>query len=123
MAALLDSVDAELREALYALRDYGKTSNKTGRTRPSRKRIDALHACAQFRLRPEDRQRLADWRQQLAELDNVADLDGLLASEAEALSALRETAEVCPTGDAAPPVNWPSASVPKCTPGHGRQSF
>ena len=97
VAALLDSVDAELREALYALRDYVEDIEQNPEELAQvEKRIDALHACARkFRLRPEDLpQRLADWRQQLAELDNVADLDGLLASEAEALSALREAAEV-----------------------------
>jgi DNA repair protein RecN (Recombination protein N) len=95
ITALLDSVDAELRETLYALRDYVEDVEQNPQELAQvEKRIDTLHAAARkFRLRPEDLpQRLADWQQQLAALDDVADMDALIAREADALLSLRQIA-------------------------------
>ncbi|MDC7718811.1 DNA repair protein RecN [Vogesella sp. DC21W] len=94
--ALLDSVDAELREVVYSLRDYGSSfDDDPQQLIEVEARIDALMGMARkYRCQPEDLpKKLADWQSQLAALEAATDQDALATAEAAALARYRAQAE------------------------------
>ncbi|MFC3531285.1 DNA repair protein RecN [Vogesella facilis] len=94
--ALLDSVDAELREVVYSLRDYaGGFEEDPGQLADVEARIHALMSAARkYRCQPEDLpKKLADWQQQLAELEAATDIEALSVAESAALARYRAQAE------------------------------
>jgi len=94
--ALLDSVDAELREVVYSLRDYaGGFEDDPGQLVDVEARIHALMSAARkYRCQPEDLpKKLADWQQQLAELEAASDIETLSVAENAALARYRAHAE------------------------------
>lgn len=94
--ALLDSVDAELREVVYSLRDYGSSFDDDPQQLVEvEARIDALMGMARkYRCQPEDLpKKLQDWQAQLAALEAATDPDALAVAEAAALARYRAQAE------------------------------
>ncbi len=94
--ALLDSVDAELREVVYSLRDYGSSfDDDPQQLIEVEARIDALMGVARkYRCQPEDLiKKLADWQTQLAALEAATDQEALATAEAAALARYRAQAE------------------------------
>ena len=94
--ALLDSVDAELREVVYSLRDYGSSfDDDPQQLIEVEARIDALMGMARkYRCQPEDLiKKLADWQTQLAALEAATDQEALATAEAAALARYRAQAE------------------------------
>ncbi|MEQ6290848.1 DNA repair protein RecN [Vogesella sp. GCM10023246] len=94
--ALLDSVDAELREVVYSLRDYASGfEDDPGQLADIEARIHALMSAARkYRCQPEDLpKKLADWTQQLAELEAATDIEALSTAESAALARYRAQAE------------------------------
>lgn len=94
--ALLDSVDAELREVVYSLRDYGSSFDDDPQQLVEvEARIDALMGMARkYRCQPEDLpKKLQDWQAQLAALEAATDQDALAVAEAAALARYRAQAE------------------------------
>jgi DNA repair protein RecN (Recombination protein N) len=94
--ALLDSVDAELREVVYSLRDYGSSFDDDPQQLVQvEARIDALMSMARkYRCQPEDLpKKLADWETQLAALEAATDQEALATAEAAALARYRAQAE------------------------------
>jgi DNA repair protein RecN (Recombination protein N) len=87
--ALLESGEANLREAAYALRHYvDRVELDPARLREVESRLDALHAAARkFKTRPESLpERLAELRARLAELETATDLEALIKQEQVARS-------------------------------------
>lgn len=79
---LLESVQAELSEAVSSLRRYSdRVDLDPARLSEVEGRIDAIHACARrYRIRPEELPDvLAGWQARLAELNETADLAALEA--------------------------------------------
>ncbi|WP_174875222.1 DNA repair protein RecN [Vogesella oryzae] len=94
--ALLDSVDAELREVVYSLRDYASGFDEDpGQLADVEARINALMSAARkYRCQPEDLpKKLADWTQQLAELEAATDIEALSTAESVAMARYRAQAE------------------------------
>lgn len=94
--ALLDSVDAELREVVYSLRDYGSSfDDDPQQLIEVEARIEALMGMARkYRCQPEDLpKKLQDWQAQLAALEAATDQDALAVAEAAALARYRAQAE------------------------------
>ncbi len=94
--ALLDSVDAELREVVYSLRDYGSSfDDDPQQLIEVEARIDALMGMARkYRCQPEDLpKKLQDWQAQLAALEAATDQDALAVAESAALARYRAQAE------------------------------
>jgi DNA repair protein RecN (Recombination protein N) len=105
--ALLESGEANLREAAYALRHYAdRVELDPARLREVESRLEAMHAAARkFKTRPESLpERLAELRARLQELHTATDLESLIKQEqtarsrydklAAALSAERKKAAV-----------------------------
>ena len=87
--ALLESGEANLREAAYALRHYvDRVELDPARLREVEARLDALHSAARkFHARPEPlRERLAELAARLAELETATDLEALAKQEQSARS-------------------------------------
>lgn len=94
--SLLDSVDAELREVVHSLRDYGDHIDEDPQTLAEvEARIDTLMSAARkYRMQPQDLPaKLADWEAQLAALEASSDLEALALSEATHLARFRSLAE------------------------------
>ncbi|HJV05972.1 MAG TPA: DNA repair protein RecN [Chromobacteriaceae bacterium] len=94
--SLLDSVDAELREVVYSLRDYaGDIDEDPSQLAEVEKRIDQLMTIARkYRLQPPDlAEKLQDWQQQLSSLEAATDLEALTVAESASLSRYRTLAE------------------------------
>lgn len=94
--ALLDSVDAELREVVYSLRDYGSSFDDDPQQLVEvEARIDALMGMARkYRCQPEDLpKKMQDWQAQLAALEAATDQDALAVAESAALARYRAQAE------------------------------
>ncbi|MDN0081933.1 DNA repair protein RecN [Crenobacter sp. SG2305] len=94
--ALLDSVDAELREVVYSLRDYAGDIDDDPQTLANvEARIDTLMSTARkYRVQPPELlEKLADWQQQLAQLEASSDLDALAVAETACLARYRSLAE------------------------------
>lgn len=82
VAQLLESVQAELSEAVSSLRRYtDRVDLDPARLSEVEGRLDAIHASARkYRTRPEELpELLAGWRARLAELNETADLAALEA--------------------------------------------
>jgi DNA repair protein RecN (Recombination protein N) len=103
--ALLESGEAQLREAVYSLRHYvDRVELDPGRLRDVEQRLESMHdAARKIRVRPEDLpERLIEMQERLKELDATANLDALIHEEqvarsrydrlAAQLSAQRRTA-------------------------------
>lgn len=94
--SLLDSVDAELREVVHSLRNYGDHIDDDPQTLGEvEARIDALMSMARkYRVQPQELPaKLADWQTQLTVLEASADLEALAVAETIALSRFRSLAE------------------------------
>ncbi|BEV71092.1 DNA repair protein RecN [Paludibacterium sp. THUN1379] len=94
--SLLESVDAELHEAVHGLRDYaGRIDEDPQQLENMTRRLDALMTMARkYRCQPQELpERLAQWQRQLSELDAAADLEALSAAEHEAELAYRALAD------------------------------
>ena len=87
--ALLESGEADLREAGYALRHYADRAElDPGRLKEVESRLEAIHAAARkFHARPEQLpDRLMELRTRLAELEMATDLEALAKQEQAARS-------------------------------------
>ncbi|MGR2662928.1 DNA repair protein RecN [Chromobacterium haemolyticum] len=94
--SLLDSVDAELREVVYSLRDYASDIDENpGQLAEVESRLDALMSIARkYRVQPQDLQeKLDDWQQQLQALEASADIEALSLAETSTLARYRTQAE------------------------------
>ncbi|UJB30911.1 DNA repair protein RecN [Chromobacterium sp. Beijing] len=94
--SLLDSVDAELREVVYSLRDYASDIDENpGQLAEVEGRLEALMSTARkYRVQPQDLQeKLDDWQQQLQALEASADIEALALAEASTLARYRAQAE------------------------------
>lgn len=94
--SILDSVDAELREVVYSLRDYASGLDEDPTLLATiESRIDALMSMSRkYRVQPQDlADKLADWKQQLAQLDAATDIDALTRAETTHLARYRTLAE------------------------------
>ncbi len=94
--ALLDSVDAELREVVYSLRDYASDIDEDpSQLAEVESRIDTLMSMARkYRVQPQELPaKLEDWQQQLAALEASTDGEALALAEAASLSRYRTLAE------------------------------
>lgn len=94
--ALLDSVDAELREVVYSLRDYASDIDEDpSQLAEVEGRIDTLMSMARkYRVQPQELPaKLEDWQQQLAALEASTDGEALALAEAASLSRYRTLAE------------------------------
>lgn len=94
--SLLDSVDAELREVVYSLRDYASDIDENpGQLAEVEGRLEALMSTARkYRAQPQDLQeKLDDWQQQLQALEASADIEALALAEASTLARYRAQAE------------------------------
>jgi DNA repair protein RecN (Recombination protein N) len=88
--AMLESGEAQLREAAYALRHYAdRTELDPQRLREVEQRLDAMHGAARkFRVRPEDLpDLLVSLGRRLKDLEVTADLDALAKQEQAARSS------------------------------------
>ncbi len=93
--ALLESSEAQLREAVHALRHYAeRVELDPGRLREVEQRLDAIHGTARkFRVKPEALSELLEGMQaRLRELEIGSDIEALEAREQSALSRYREVA-------------------------------
>jgi len=82
--ALLDSVDAELREVVYSLRDYasGLDEDPAELVRIETRIDQAMSLARKYRCQPQDLpEKLADWQQQLDQLEASADQAALAVAE------------------------------------------
>jgi DNA repair protein RecN (Recombination protein N) len=87
--ALLESGEANLREAAYALRHYAdRVELDPARLREVEARLEALHSAARkFHARPEELpEKLADLQARLKELQTATDLEALAKQEQAARS-------------------------------------
>ncbi|NDV12309.1 DNA repair protein RecN [Crenobacter caeni] len=94
--ALLDSVDAELREVVYGLRDYasGLDEDPAELVRIEARIDQAMTLARKYRCQPQDLpEKLADWQQQLDKLEASADQAALAVTEQAALARYRTQAE------------------------------
>lgn len=94
--SLLDSVDAELREVVYSLRDYASDIDEDpGQLAEVEGRLEALMSAARkYRVQPQELQeKLDDWQQQLQALEASADIEALSLAETSALARYRALAE------------------------------
>ncbi len=94
--SLLDSVDAELREVVYGLRDYASGIDEDPQELVrTEQRIDTLMSAGRkYRVQPQDLpEKLADWQNQLAALEAASDPEALAVAEAATLSRYRSLAE------------------------------
>ncbi|WP_434626855.1 DNA repair protein RecN [Chromobacterium sp. CV08] len=94
--SLLDSVDAELREVVYSLRDYASDIEQDpSQLAEMERRLDLLMSAARkYRVQPADlADKLADWQQQLAALEASVDVEALSVAEAASLARYRTLAE------------------------------
>ena len=94
--SLLDSVDAELREVVYSLRDYASDIDQDpGQLAEMERRLDLLMSAARkYRVQPADLgDKLADWQQQLAALEASVDIEALTVAETASLARYRAQAE------------------------------
>ncbi|RKQ61173.1 DNA replication and repair protein RecN [Vogesella indigofera] len=94
--ALLDSVDAELREVVYSLRSYGSDfDDDPKQLLDVEARLDVLMRIARkYRCTPEELpKKLGDWQQQLAALEASTDQEALAVAESAALARYRAHAE------------------------------
>ncbi|BAK76604.1 DNA repair protein RecN [Pseudogulbenkiania sp. NH8B] len=94
--SLLDSVDAELREVVYGLRDYASSIDEDpAQLADMERRIDTLMSAARkYRVQPQDLpEKLADWQRQLAELEASTDIEALAVAESSCLARYRTLAE------------------------------
>lgn len=94
--SLLDSVDAELREVVYSLRDYASDIDENpGQLAEVESRLDVLMSIARkYRVQPQDLQeKLDDWQQQLQALEASADIEALSLAETSTLARYRTQAE------------------------------
>ena len=94
-ATLLDSVEAELREATHELRSYADDLDEDPQSLAAAEaRLAAVVGLARkYRVLPEDLpEKLADWQQQLTRLDAASDLEALAAAEQAALQQYRQLA-------------------------------
>ncbi|TIC87094.1 DNA repair protein RecN [Crenobacter intestini] len=94
--ALLDSVDAELREVVYSLRDYasGLDEDPAELVRIEVRIDQAMSLARKYRCQPQDLpEKLADWQQQLDQLEASADQAALAVAEQAALARYRTQAE------------------------------
>jgi DNA repair protein RecN (Recombination protein N) len=95
--AALEPAEIQLQEAAYSLSHYAQRLElDPDRLAQVEKRLDALHSAARkFRLQPETLpQEHEERREQLAKLDDAADLDALRAAEAKAKDAYLADAKV-----------------------------
>ena len=96
VAQLLQSVQAELGEAVSSLRRYaGRVDLDPQRLAEVERRIDAVHSAARkYRCQPPELPvLLSGWRARLAELKEAADLEALTAKAQAARAAFRELAK------------------------------
>ncbi|RMC99928.1 DNA repair protein RecN [Aquitalea palustris] len=94
--SLLDSVDAELREVVYSLRDYASDIDEDpGQLQQVESRIDSLMSMARkYRVQPQELPlKLEDWQAQLAALEASTDSEALALAETASLSRYRTLAE------------------------------
>jgi len=94
--SLLDSVDAELREVVYSLRDYASDIDEDpGQLQLVESRIDSLMSMARkYRVQPQELPlKLEDWQAQLAALEASTDSEALALAETASLSRYRTLAE------------------------------
>ena len=94
--SLLDSVDAELREVVYGLRDYASDIDQdANQLVEMERRLDLLMSAARkYRVQPADLpDKLADWQQQLSALEASVDVEALSVAEAASLARYRALAE------------------------------
>jgi DNA repair protein RecN (Recombination protein N) len=94
--SLLDSVDAELREVVYSLRDYASDIDEDpGQLQNVESRIDSLMSMARkYRVQPQELPlKLEDWQTQLAALEASTDSEALALAETASLSRYRTLAE------------------------------
>ncbi|MEW4339278.1 DNA repair protein RecN [Chromobacterium vaccinii] len=94
--SLLDSVDAELREVVYGLRDYASDIDQdANQLVEMERRLDLLMSTARkYRVQPADlADKLADWQQQLSALEASVDVEALSVAEAASLARYRALAE------------------------------
>jgi DNA repair protein RecN (Recombination protein N) len=94
--SLLDSVDAELREVVYSLRDYASDIDEDpGQLQQVESRIDSLMSMARkYRVQPQELPlKLEDWQAQLATLEASTDSEALALAETASLSRYRTLAE------------------------------
>jgi len=94
--SLLDSVDAELREVVYSLRDYASDIDEDpGQLQQVESRIDSLMSMARkYRVQPQELPlKLEDWQTQLAALEASTDSEALALAETASLSRYRTLAE------------------------------
>lgn len=92
---LLDSVEAELREAAHELRSYvGDLDEDPQSLAAAEARLSAIVSLARkYRVPPEELpEKLADWQQQLTRLDAASDMAALTAAEQAALQQYRQLA-------------------------------
>jgi len=86
---LLESGEAQLREAAYSLRHYAdRVELDPGRLREVEQRLESIHdAARKLRVRPEELpERLIEMRKRLKELEATADLEALKREEEAARS-------------------------------------
>lgn len=101
VAALLQSVQAELSEAVSSLRRYSdRVDLDPARLAEVEQRLDAIHACARkYRVQPEELPAvLAGWQARLAALNETADLAALEARVEAACSDFTRWAAVLSEG-------------------------
>lgn len=93
--ALLDSVEAELREVIYSLRGYGDDDADPALLQQVESRIEQLmRAARKYRCQPEELPRkLEDWQQQLAAIEAASDQEQLAVAESAAQARYRALAE------------------------------
>ena len=87
--ALVESGEAQLREAAYAMRHYvDRVELDPGRLREVEQRLEAMHGAARkIRARPEELpERLTEMQVRLKELEATADLEALVRQEQAARS-------------------------------------
>ncbi len=92
---LIRSAEAQVQEAVYALRHYGeRVELDPERLAAVEARLEALHAAARkFRLPPQELHgRLTELKQRLAELEVASDLEALVKEEQHARSRYFELA-------------------------------
>ena len=93
--ALLDSAEAELREAVHELHAYAGDIDEDPQTLlAAESRLSAIIGLARkYRVQPEDLlEKQTDWQEQLARLDAASDLEALAAAEQAALQQYRQLA-------------------------------
>ena len=86
---LLESGEAQMREAVYSLRHYvDRVELDPGRLREVEQRLESLHdAARKFRVRPEDLpERLVEVQKRLKELETTSNLEALVQEEKAACS-------------------------------------